>query len=153
MEKLREDPLLLQLLDVYARTPEEDRKVIVMVLDREVQLRRAAKAGKRGPLNGIRVTRPNPSARLYVRVHEPDGEPLYGNRGEMMQAMIRTARAMHQTLATTGHTGAWQAAVRDALESVSPEELDAVAWVNREMLDLVEAARQMAEPTACRSAR
>jgi hypothetical protein len=148
LDSLRSDPLLLRLVDVYARMPREDREVIVTILDREVTLRRMAKTSSPGriPINSINVCRVNPNARLYVRVHEPGEGAPYLSREEMMNAMLRAARAMHLTLATTEPAGNWQAGIRDALERLSAAELEAVGWVNRHMLELVEeaAAREAA---------
>src|SRR5262249_49794254 len=40
LRKITGDPLLVRLLDVYSRTPAEDREVLIGVLEREVTWRR-----------------------------------------------------------------------------------------------------------------
>jgi hypothetical protein len=144
LRRLTSDPLLLRFLDVYSRTPAQDREVIVGVLEREVTLRRMSAANARATLNGINmginVTRPNPNARLYVRVLEPGTSAPYVSREEMMHATLRVARATYLTLTTTPRDGQWQAGIRDALARLSPGELSAVDWVNRRMRELIDEA-------------
>jgi hypothetical protein len=144
LRRITSDPLLLRLLDVYARTPGQDREVIVGVLEREVTLRRLSDANARSSLSGVNpgitVTRPNPNARLYVRVLEPSVAAPYLSREEMMHATLRVARATYLTLTTTARDGNWQPGIRDALARLSPEELAAVDWVNRNMRELIDEA-------------
>ena len=144
LRRITSDPLLLRLLDVYARTPGQDREVIVGVLEREVTLRRLSDANARSSLSGVNpgitVTRPNPNARLYVRVLEPSAVVPYLSREEMMHAALRVARATYLTLATTSREGNWQSGIRDALARLSPEELAGVDWVNRNMRELIDEA-------------
>jgi hypothetical protein len=144
LRKLTGDPLLLRLLDVYSRTPAEDREVLVGVLEREVSLRAMSAANARttrdGFQLGIGVTRINPNARLYVRVLEPSPAPRYVSREEMMQATLRLARATYLTLSTTEHESDWRQGIRDGLAHLPPHELAAVDWVNRRMRELIDEA-------------
>ena len=152
LRRLTNDPLLLRLLDVYSCTPAQDREVIVGVLEREVTLRRMSAANARASLNGlnmgVNVTRPNPNARLYVRVLEPATAAPYVSRQEMMLATLRMARATYLTLSTTPREGHWQAGIRDALAHLTPQELAAVDWVNRHMRELVDEALSSAASDA-----
>jgi len=151
LRRITSDALLLRLLDVYARTPAEDREVIVGVLEREVTLRRLSDANARSSLGGanpgITVTRPNPNARLYVRVLEPSAATPYLSREEMMHATLRVARATHLTLATTAREANWQSGIRDALARLSSEELAAVDWMNRNLRELIDEAISSAAPS------
>jgi hypothetical protein len=145
LRPITSDPLLLRLLDVYTRTPAQDRDVIVGVLEREVTLRRLSDANARssslgGGNPGITVTRPNPNARLYVRVLESSVPAPYLSREEMMRATVRMARATYLTLATTAREGSSLSGIRDALARLSPEELAAVDWANRNMRELIDEA-------------
>jgi len=140
--KITRDPLLLRILDVYSRTPVEDREILVGVLEREVSLRTMSVANARttkdGVNVGLNVTRINPNARLYVRVLERTPAARYLSREEMMQASLRIARAAYLTLKTTEHESDWQAGVRDGLGRLSPDELAAVDWINRHMRELID---------------
>jgi hypothetical protein len=144
LRRITSDPLLLRLLEVYAQTPAQDREVIVGVLEREVTLRRLSGANARsapsGANPGITVARPNPNARLYVRVLEPSVAAPYLSREEMMRTTLRMARATYLTVTTTACEGNWQPGIRDALARLSPEELAAVDWVNRNMRELIDEA-------------
>jgi hypothetical protein len=152
LRRLTGDPLLLRLLDVYSRIPVPDREVIVGVLEREVTFRWMSAANARATLNGINmginVTRPNPNARLYVRVLEPGPAAPYVSRVEMMHATLRVARATYLTLTTTSRDGQWQAGIGDALARLTPQELIAVDWVNRHMRELIDAALRAAAADA-----
>src|SRR5882724_10341854 len=63
------DPLLERLVAVFRRLPAEDREVIIGILEREAESREVgdATAGTTGL-----ALRPNPGARLYVRVIAPE---------------------------------------------------------------------------------
>jgi len=142
--RITRDPLLLRLLDVYSRTPSEDREVLVGVLEREVSLRAMSAANARKTSNGVKlginVTRINPNARLYVRVLEPGPAPPYVSREEMMQVTLRMGRATYLTLSTTEHESDWRAGIRDGLTRLPPHELAALDWVNRQMRELIDEA-------------
>ena len=152
LRKVTRDPLLLRLLDVYSRTPAEDREVLVGVLEREVGLRTMSTANAHatngGTNLGISVARLNPNARLYVRVLQPSPTARYVSRAEMMQATLRVARATYLTLSTTEHESDWQFGVRDGLARLSPHELAAVDWVNRHMRELIDEATSSAAAVA-----
>jgi len=146
VRRIAGDSLLLRLLDVYSRTPEQDREVIVTVLEREVALRVLGSAATGTPITGLSLARPNPNARLYVRVLDRGDDTSYVSREEMMHATLRTVRALHLTLSTTEHSGEWEAGIRDALTRLSSEELEGVRWVNRRILELADDAAPLPDP-------
>jgi len=148
LRRIAGDSLLLRLLDVYSRMPAQDREVIVTVLEREVSLRVLATATPHASTTGIRMARPNPNARLYVRVLDRNDDAPYVSREEMMHAMLRTVRALHLTLSTTEHSGEWEASVRDALARVSPAEIEGVKWVNRRLLALADEVAPLPDAAA-----
>ena len=63
------DPLLDRLVRAVLRLPAPDRAVVVTVIEREADLLRLAEAAD-GTLTPCRSMRPNPHARLYLRVTE-----------------------------------------------------------------------------------
>ena len=144
LRKITGDPLLLRLLDVYSRTPTEDREVLVGVLEREVTWRRMSRVNAHATSSdvnlGMSVTHINPNARLYVRVVEPSPDPPYVSREEMMQITLRMARATYLTLRTTEQESDWRAGVRDGLVRLPPKELAAVDWMNRSIRELIDEA-------------
>lgn len=152
LRKITGDPLLLRLLDVYSRTPAEDREVLVGVLEREVTWRRMSPVNPHattGDVNlGMSVTRINPNARLYVRVVEPSPDPPYVSREEMTRITLRMARATYLTLSTTEDESDWRAGVRDGLASLPPKELAAVDWMNRSIRELIDEATSSAAGVA-----
>jgi len=152
LRKITRDPLLLRLLDVYSRTPAEDREVLVGVLEREVTWRRMSAGNPHATADGVKlgmsVTHINPNARLYVRVVEPCPDRQYVSRKEMMQTTIRMARATYLTLSTTEHESDWRAGVRDALARLPPKELAAVDWMNRRIRELLDEATSSAAGVA-----
>ena len=45
-----------------------------MLLEREVDLRNLGRAAPSGPLSGVSLTKPNPNARIYLRVTDNEGK-------------------------------------------------------------------------------
>jgi hypothetical protein len=76
---LQNDPSLARLLTVFGRMPEEDREIIIGAMEREVQTRLLSREVA-DSLTKIAL-RPNPNARLYLRVVEPEDR---SNEVEMM---------------------------------------------------------------------
>src|SRR5688572_10295493 len=72
-QDLSGDRLFPRLVDVFARMPAQDRETILMVLEREVDQRMLTKEAPTAALSGLNVTKPNPNARLYLRL--ADNEP------------------------------------------------------------------------------
>lgn len=147
---LAADPLLDRLICVFGRMPAEDRETLLGVLEREVELRVLERTMSQEALSGLVPSRPNPNARLYTRVVRGQEAVPYLSRDEMMLAIIRAGRAMHQTLATTTDDVGWRAVVAEALEHLGPEARAAVRWTNATMLallDEIERPRSPAEPS------
>ena len=141
---LERHPLFVRLLDLFQRMPGEDRKPILTVLEREVAFRLLQ--SPQDAMAGMYVTRPNPKARLYTRVVEGEASAPYVSREKLMQGVMRAARAAYRTLATAGDDAEfWQPAILDALVLLGSEERAALAWVNREMLALIDRAERMAD--------
>jgi transposase len=160
VSRLQGDDLLPRLLNVFTKMPPEDRDVILLVLEREVALRTIRKDADVEPLSGMRLGGPNPHARLYVRVVEGtdfDSKP-YMTREEVMHAIIRAARMIRaHYFATHDDEPTWVEPIVTALQQLEPGEREAVAWMNRGLLELLERAeRELAEgaqPTERRGSR
>lgn len=142
---LKRDPLLPRLLDAFAQMPPEDREVILMVLEREVALRNVGRRQDAVSLSGMRLGAPNPHARLYVRVvggREIDTQP-YMSREEVMHALIRAARLIRaHYFATHDDEPSWVEPIVATLQRLDPGEREAVAWMNRRLLELIEQAER-----------
>jgi hypothetical protein len=134
---LQGDGHFARLAHVFTRMPPEDREVVLSVLEREVELRALSRERRTASLTGFDVTRPNPAARLYVRVCEAEQEAPYMSRQELMLAVLRSARGMHATFVLDPH-GEWQDAFLDALRLLTAEERATVRWTNAQMLTLVD---------------
>ncbi len=139
-QDLLQDPLLARLLDIFGRMPPEDRQTIVDVLEREVDLRLLTKEGKHGPMTGINVTRPNPTARLYFRVVDKETVP-YVSPEEIVQAVIRAAGVMHRAFQRGSDMQTiWEPAIVAGLQQVDPTERETLRWYYERMMTLVREA-------------
>ncbi len=134
---LERDPSFARLARIHARIPPEDREVVLGVLEREVELRVLSRERRSGSLTGFDVTRPNPAARLYVRVCDGEQEAPYLTRQELMLAVLRAARGMHAAFALDPD-GEWRDAFVDALRLLTPAERATVRWTNERILSLVD---------------
>src|SRR5262245_14289953 len=90
--QLEADPHFARLVTVFNQMPGEDRDVILTVLEREVGLRVLAKSSPPPPLIGMNLSRPNPHARLYSRVVDPEQPEPYVSQEQLMYAALRAAR-------------------------------------------------------------
>ncbi len=142
VETLAHDPARDRFLRVYDRIPLEDRATILGVLEREISLR-VATLGEGEAITGYGA-RPNPNARLYVRVLKkmPDEWPTL-DHDKMVFSNLRGARIMRLTRSPEVH-GRWHAAVVEAFGLLEAEERAVVATVLRELLDVVAIADQNA---------
>jgi hypothetical protein len=142
-QELVGDHLMARFLDIFGRIPVEDRETIVNVIEREVDLRNLSRSAPSGPLSGVTVTRPNPNARLYLRVTDNEPAP-YVAPVEIVQAVIRAARIMHRAVARGADLSQiWEPAMIEGLTLISPEERETIRWYHRavlEVLDRVERA-------------
>jgi hypothetical protein len=124
------DPLLERLIAVFRRLPEEDREVIIGIIEREAESRHMGDAT--GGATGM-VLRPNPHARLYVRVIAP--EPTV----EQDKIIIASARAIRMLNKVIGPIQErWRVAMLETFRGLDPEERAAVVRFNRDMLAMIE---------------
>ncbi|MFN8544825.1 MAG: hypothetical protein U0807_11580 [Candidatus Binatia bacterium] len=139
------DPLFLRIAEVFRRMPAEDREALLGVLERQVTLRRHAEVVE--GVSGMTL-RPNPNARLYVRVHDAElnKTPLDGD--DWVLLALRAVRAF-PSVVTPDFFPIWRAALAEAIELAEPVERAAFERAMRAILDIY-AARRMAigdEPT------
>lgn len=132
---LATDPQVARLLTVFGRLPADDRETILGVLEREADAKQVVDATVEH--TGF-FLRPNPNARLYLRVIEPEGkhEPGHLEPDKIMVASVRAIRMMRKVI--TPMFERWRGATLDALGSLDADERADVVWFSRELLTLVE---------------
>ncbi len=145
--ELRDDPLVGRWLSVFTRMPAADRRTVLEAIEREVAMRTASESGVDGTM-GFRVTHPNPNARIYSRV--TSHETSYVSADEIRTAMLRIANLAYAVLRQENDIHPdWQEIVLETGETMSPEELDAIAWYGQMLLAIVERVRgRRAQPGA-----
>ena len=124
------DPLLERLVAVFRRLPEDDREIIVGIIEREAGSRQMgdATAGTTGM-----ALRLNPHARLYVRVIAPE-PPV-----EQDKIIIASARAIRMLNKVIGPIQErWRVAMLETFRGLDPDERAAVVRFNRDMLAMIE---------------
>lgn len=147
-EAISSDPPLQRVIEAFRLMPFEDREVVARALEREVQARRLSVATE--AVTG-QAMHPNPNARLYLRSHEKATLPRYLlERDELMLSMLAGMRAAQLLFVPEIHE-AWIAGTRTALEHLEPSARDAVALLLREVLALVEEAKEAPEKSAARA--
>jgi hypothetical protein len=137
---LSEDALLPRLLDVFARTPAQDREAIVDILEREIDLRNLGKDAAATALGGPHAARVNPNARLYLRTADSEPPP-YVQPQELVQAVIRAARVVHRAAGRGRDFRAlWGPSIVDGLQRLDAEERESLRSYHRTMLELLDDA-------------
>jgi len=107
-----------RLQQVFTRMPAEDREVILRVLEREVELRCFSR-GTGDTATGYE-TRPNPNARLYLRVLTDQEPPPVMDRDELVVANYRGLRVLRYVLGPLHDL--WLETITDAVALLDPEE-------------------------------
>ena len=139
-------PLRMRWERAFDRLPPQDRETVVAVVEREVDLRVETMADGE-PIIGLSELRPNPGARLYLRVFEGALPDLH--RDEIMLSTLRAARLMSRADAPSPEI--FGEAVHAAFRALSPAERAALARQNRYMLELLAACE--ADEAAAQSAK
>jgi hypothetical protein len=141
-QDLSGDRLLPRLLDVFARMPEEDRETILNVLEREVDHRLLTKEAPTAALSGLNITKPNPNARLYLRLADNEPPP-YVSSEEVAQSILRASRVVHRAR-ERGHDlrTTWGPTIVEALRRVGEEERETLRGYHRTILELLEEAER-----------
>jgi len=124
------DSLFPRLWGVFGRMPAEDRDAILGILEREVDARLLAMTVA-DAMTGIKL-RPNPGARLYLRV--VDCEPQL-NRDEMIRGTVRAMRMYHR-IGDSVHAE-WEKTAVEAIGMLCPDERAGVAAFCRRLGELV----------------
>ena len=134
------DSLFPRLWSVFGRMPPEDREAIVGILEHEVDARLLAMTVA-DAMTGITL-RPNPGARLYLRV--VDGEP-HSSRDEMIRGTVRAMRMYHR-IADSVHAE-WETTAIGAIGALAPDERAGVVAFCRRLCELVDACERAAGAT------
>jgi hypothetical protein len=125
-----------RLLRVFARMPERDRATILEVLEREVEYRCFTRGT--GDVATGYDTRPNPNARLYLRVVTEAQPPPLMDHDELVVANHRGLRVLRYVLGPLHDV--WRTAMADAAALLAPEERTAARQVLAEGLAILEAS-------------
>ncbi len=127
LDEVGGDQLFARLRAVFAKLPPADREPIVAILEREAYVRAAGEAA-----GGLSL-RPNPNARLYMRILADDPRP------NPDRALQQTLRAIQLTVnAVTPMDSEWKTFAREALGQTTPEERARLALFARELVALVD---------------
>jgi hypothetical protein len=127
--------LVGRVVDVLGKFPPEDREFVLQVLEREARSRMLAEAS--GATTGMSL-RPNPNARLYVRVVDPG--PLAVDHEKIVTASLRSMRMVHAVI--TPIRDRWLAAMRAAIHMLDADERAGVVQFTSDILALVEEAER-----------
>ena len=134
-DDLAADGLFDRLQRVFSQMPPGDRETILRVLEREVECRCFSRGT--GDIATGYETRPNPNARLYLRVVTDEGPPPLMDHDELVVANYRGLRVLRYVLGPL-HT-VWKDAMAEAVSLLEPEERAAVREALSEGLAFVEA--------------
>jgi hypothetical protein len=135
VDDLAADGLFDRLQRVFSRMPPADRETILQVLEREVECRCFTRGT--GDLATGYETRPNPNARLYLRIVSDERPPPLMDHDELVVANYRGLRVLRFVLGPLH--GVWSDAMSIAAAMLEPEEREAVRQVLSETLAFVEA--------------
>ena len=144
VRRIQDDPLLQRLVKVFEAMPVEDRPTIIGVLEREV-LGRHLSRGTEKPVG--QSSRPNPHARLYIRVHETPADSLQFDLEQMRVANVRALRVGQIIRGVPGIHDLFKRAIRAAMDEVDePTRQIAEALLN-DVLTALNEARAAATAT------
>jgi hypothetical protein len=135
-DDLATDHLFDRLQRAFCQMPPGDRETILQVLEREVECRCLTRGT--GDVATGYDTRPNPNARLYLRVLTDERTPPLMDRDELVVANYRGLRVLRYVLGPLHDV--WSEAMADAATLLEPDERAAVRRVLSETLAFVEAA-------------
>ena len=123
-----------RLRRIFARMPEGDRETILQVLEREVEYRCFTRGT--GDLATGYETRPNPNARLYLRILTDPQPPPLMDHDELVVANHRGLRVLRYVLGPVHDV--WHAAMTDAVALLAPEERAAARKILAEGLAILD---------------
>ena len=115
LRELVDDDLLRRVTAAFHAMPEDDRSVVVDVLEREVRGRLLSQATE----DSIgQSTRPNPNARLYIRSFESGFDRRALEHDDMLIANVRTMQASAVIRGIPDMYAIWKDAMRAAMDEV-----------------------------------
>jgi AcrR family transcriptional regulator len=144
LRELADDDLLRRMIAAFHAMPEDDRPVVVDVLEHEVKGRLLSRSTE----DSIgQSTRPNPNARLYIRSFESGFDRRALEHDDMLIANVRTMQASAVIRSIPEMYAIWKDAMRAAMDEVD----DATRVTFAEMLDHILRCideKQASEPDA-----
>jgi hypothetical protein len=144
LRDLRDDPLFERLVNLYVCMPEGDRAIVIGALEREVQTRLLADQVA-DTLTQVDL-RPNPKARIYLRVVEPEDKSEEVEKLAFLRAIYNIQRGI-STL--DPH---WREMIVQGLRQMDPAARAQLEAFNRMVQQALEEAASAAEPVQARAA-
>jgi len=131
------DALALRWRRILERMPGEDREIVAGLLEREVDLRLLIREDELR-IMGVNGLRPNPAARIYIRLLGcgPDVPDL--TRDEIIRSVVRAARVLASV--HTQRPDVFERGTLDAFRVLSADERTAIRRMNSEILALLDRA-------------
>ena len=142
LDDLAGSDLADRLRRVFARMPQGDRETILQVLEREVEYRCFTRGT--GDVATGYDTRPNPNARLYLRILTDPQPPPLMDHDELVVANHRGLRVLRHVLGPLHDV--WRDAMADAAALLAPEERAAARQILAEGLAILDATEGDARP-------
>jgi hypothetical protein len=142
--KVAGDGALARLHRVFADMPETDRETVLQVLEREVEYRLMTRGT--GDLATGYETRPNPNARIYLRILTTPETPPMMDREELVVANHRGLRVLRHVLGSAH--AAWRDAMAEAAGMLEPRERTAARQVLQETIAALDAADEQARESS-----
>jgi hypothetical protein len=131
--QLLDHPLFPRLVRVFDRMPDEDREIILSVLEREVATRLREEESK--PFGADHTAHPNPRARLYLHVYESSDAQPDPLRADLILATMRASRVIASSGGRMPPESA--EAVLAAFHALTPEQHAAMVAFHTEVLELL----------------
>ncbi|HXJ33497.1 MAG TPA: hypothetical protein VMS22_05595 [Candidatus Eisenbacteria bacterium] len=135
---LQGDELLARLVKVFEKMPPDDRPIVVGALEREVQIRTLSQDVAE-TLTQVEL-RPNPNARIYLRVIDQENA---NNEVETM-AMMRAVHSVQRGIDALDPT--WSTMMATTLREMDPTARERIDDFNRAMRVLLDEAASSAPP-------
>jgi hypothetical protein len=138
LDEIQGDRLFGRLVKVFARMPEGDRAIVIGALERELDTRLLSQEVA-DSLTRIEL-RPNPNARIYLRVVEPDDKSEDVEKLAFLRAVYAIQRGID---ALDPH---WREMIVQAFRQMDPAARAQIERFNRAIQELLDEAARGGTP-------